>query len=406
MTTAITENNTASPLAKRFANYLSKIQIGYIEIDGLINQQFGDKNSELKAKITLRSNELFKLIIKEGAIGAAESFLQGHWEVDDLVTLMRILIQNQAALERVNGHSRARFSKLKKLIWYLYQRKNSISGSKRNIADHYDLSNDLFELFLDDTMMYSSAIYHEEDDTLEQAQEQKLRRICEQLQLKPNDHVLEIGTGWGGFSIFAAREYGCKVTTTTISQEQYNLAKQRVEAAGLGNKITLLLDDYRELTGTFDKLVSIEMIEAVGHQYLDTYFNVIHQRLKPGGEALIQAITIEDTRYQKALKEVDFIKRYIFPGSFIPCNRILVDSAANNGLKLHNLHDIGLSYALTLREWRRRFFLNIDDVTELGFDERFVRMWDFYLCYCEAGFLEQRISDVQLHYKNNMALTV
>lgn len=400
---ALISNKTVQ---QRLTHYLEQLAIGYIQVTGLdetnSTSAFGDENSELKAHITLHDEALFSFILKEGALGAAESYLQGHWEVDDLTALFRILIQNQQALERVNNPASARFKKMGRLFWYLYQRKNSLSGSRRNIADHYDLSNELFTLFLDQRMMYSSAIYQHPNQTLELAQEQKLHRICQQLQLCEDDHVLEIGTGWGGFAIFAAKYYGCRVTTTTISQAQFDLAKARVEAENLGDKITLLFDDYRELTGQFDKLVSIEMIEAVGHQYLDTYFKVCHERLKPGGQALIQAITIEDTRYEKALKEVDFIKRYIFPGSFIPCNQLLIQTAANNGLKLHDLHDIGQSYAITLNAWHHRFLDNIDAVRALGFDQRFERMWSFYLCYCEAGFIEERISDVQLHFKNTM----
>jgi cyclopropane-fatty-acyl-phospholipid synthase len=276
-------------------------------------------------------------------------------------------------------------------------RKNTRGGSRRNIAEHYDLGNDLFELFLDSRMMYSSAIYARDDEDLEVASVRKLDRICHKLDLQPSDHLLEIGSGWGGFAIHAAGQYGCRVTTTTISAEQHALARQRVADAGLSDRVTVLLEDYRDLSGQYDKLVSIEMVEAVGHHFLDQYFAVLSQRLKPNGLALIQAITIEDHRYKQALKSVDFIKRHVFPGSFIPSVGALVGSAAQRtDMKLVHLEDIGPSYALTLREWHRRFLARLDEVRALGYPERFVRLWRWYLAYCEGGFLERTIGDVQL----------
>jgi cyclopropane-fatty-acyl-phospholipid synthase len=276
-------------------------------------------------------------------------------------------------------------------------RRNTRRGSRENIAAHYDLGNDLFRLFLDDNLMYSSAIFTAADDTLETASLRKLDRICQKLELKPSDHLVEIGTGWGGMALHAARHYGCRVTTTTISKEQHTLASERVAAAGLGDRVTVLLQDYRDLAGSYDKLVSIEMIEAIGPQYLDTYFEKCAALLKPDGLALVQAITIEDHRYEQALASVDFIQRHIFPGSFIPCVTAMTGSAARAGeLRLLNLEDIGPSYARTLNHWRCRFFANIEQVRALGYDDRFVRMWEFYLCYCEGGFLERSISDVHL----------
>jgi cyclopropane-fatty-acyl-phospholipid synthase len=276
-------------------------------------------------------------------------------------------------------------------------KRNTRLGSRKNISAHYDLGNDLFKLFLDENMMYSSAIFAEADDSLERASQRKLDRICQKLQLQPGDHLLEIGTGWGGMAVHAARHYGCRVTTTTISREQHELARQRIVEAGLADRVTLLHEDYRDLPGSYDKLVSIEMIEAVGHQYLDTYFRKCASLLKPDGLALIQAITIEDHRYRQALTSVDFIKRQVFPGSFIPCVTAMVDSAARAGqLRLLNLEDFGPSYATTLKHWRQRFLSRLDRVRALGYDDRFIRMWEFYLCYCEGGFLERSISDVHL----------
>jgi cyclopropane-fatty-acyl-phospholipid synthase len=245
--------------------------------------------------------------------------------------------------------------------------------------------------------MYSSATFYHPDLSLEDASTAKLERICQKLQLQPDDHILEIGTGWGGFAIYAAKNYGCHITTTTISKEQYQAAQQRVIDAGVADRVTILMEDYRDLQGRYDKLVSIEMIEAVGHHYLDTYLKQCAALLKPNGLALIQAITIEDSYYYQALKSVDFIKRYIFPGSFIPCVSAIVASAARStDLRLINLEDQGESYALTLNHWRKRFLAALDQVRAQGYNDEFIRMWEFYLCYCEGGFKEKSISNVQL----------
>jgi len=271
-------------------------------------------------------------------------------------------------------------------------RRNTREGSRRNIAAHYDLGNPFFSLFLSEDLMYSSALYASTEDTLEAASQRKLARICEQLQLTADDRVIEIGTGWGGFALYAAREIGCHVTTTTISVEQYTLAKARVEAAGLQDRVTLLLKDYRDLEGQYDKLVSIEMIEAIGAQYLDTYFATLTRLLNPDGLALLQAITIEDQRYEQARRSVDYIKRFVFPGSFIPSiNAIVAAKTRSSDLQLIGQHDFGPSYALTLRAWRHRFLAQLPAVRAQGFDARFIRMWEFYLAYCEGGFLERSI---------------
>ena len=280
--------------------------------------------------------------------------------------------------------------------WHRFNR-NSLTGSRRNIAAHYDLGNDFFAAWLDERMMYSSGLFEDESDTLEQAQVNKLNRICRQLDLKPTDSLVEIGTGWGGLAIHAARHFGCRVTTTTISREQYDYACRQVQQAGLTDRIDVLMRDYRDLDGRYDKLVSVEMIEAVGHHYLDRYLATIDGLLKPDGLALVQAITIEDFRYQSALKSVDFIKRYIFPGSFIPSlSAITASMARATRLGLIELADFGASYALTLRHWRQRFDAAWDDISATGFDETFRRRWQFYLAYCEGGFRERAISDVHL----------
>jgi cyclopropane-fatty-acyl-phospholipid synthase len=349
----------------------------------------------LRATLRVHDPAFYRAIAANGSVGAGESYMEGHWDCDDLVALIRLFARNRELLDAVErGPARLGGIAMRGLHSL---RRNTRGGSRRNIAAHYDLGNEFFALFLDQDMMYSSAMFASPDDTLEQASARKLRRICEKLELRASDHLLEIGTGWGGMALFAAREYGCRVTTTTISERQHALAAERVRAAGLQDRITLLRRDYRDLEGHYDKLVSIEMVEAVGHQFLDGYFGKCASLLAPGGLALVQAITIEDHRYAQALRSVDFIKRHVFPGSFIPCASVLVESAARAGrLRLLNLEDFGDSYALTLRHWRQRFLARREQARALGLDERFLRYWEFYLCYCEGGFLEHATSDVQL----------
>jgi cyclopropane-fatty-acyl-phospholipid synthase len=280
---------------------------------------------------------------------------------------------------------------------YHHVRKNTKVGSRKNILAHYDLGNDFYALFLDETMTYSCAIFEQENSSLKQASEAKYDRICRKLQLAAGDRVIEIGTGWGGFAVHAARNYGVQVTTTTISDEQHQFARQRIKAAGLEDRITLLKKDYRDLSGKFDKLVSIEMIEAVGHQYLPIFFRTCSRLLKDDGIMALQAITIGDQIFDRHKRTVDFIKRYIFPGSCIPSiTAISIALAKATDLRLVHLEDITPHYARTLREWRRRFFTNIKKVRALGFSDTFVRMWEYYLCYCEGGFAERYLGDVQM----------
>lgn len=375
---------------------LGNLQHGHLRIRELgESKSYGNTDLPGFGTLTVDDGRFYGKLAFGGSVGAAESYMDGDWQTDDLVGLMRLLIRNRNLLDAMEGGG-ARFAGwLMKAAHAL--RRNTRTGSRKNIAAHYDLGNALFELFLDPSLMYSSAVFDRDGMTLEQASQRKLQLICEKLSLGTEDHLVEIGTGWGGMAIYAAKHTGCRVTTTTISQEQFDLAKARIEAEGLQDRITLLFNDYRDLKGQFDKLVSIEMIEAIGHQYQDTYFAKCASLLKPGGTALIQAITIEDHRYQQALDSVDFIKRYIFPGSYIPCVSSMVSSAAQAGqLRLLNLQDIGDSYAKTIHAWRERFLSREPEVLALGYDRRFLRMWDFYLAYCEAGFLEQSISDVHL----------
>jgi cyclopropane-fatty-acyl-phospholipid synthase len=309
--------------------------------------------------------------------------------------VVRVFCANMATLEALDGPlARAVQPALRGLHWL---NRNTEVQARKNIAAHYDLGNDMFRLFLDPTMMYSSAIYPRLNSTLEEAAVHKLDVVCRKLDLKPGDHLLEVGTGWGGLAVHAAKNYGCRVTTTTISKAQHAVAVQRAQQAGVADRVTFLLDDYRDLTGQYDKLVSIEMIEAVGEQYMDTYFAKLSSLLKPDGLALIQAITIADQRYEQALRSVDFIQRYIFPGGFLPSVAAIADRVARvTDMEIVHLEDIGLHYARTLQHWRDRFFANLAAVRDLGYDDTFVRMWDYYLCYCEGGFRERVIGTRQV----------
>ena len=354
-----------------------------------------DSSDTLRAQLRVNDPQFYRAVAANGSVGAAEAYMDGYWDCDDLVAVVRMLVRNRDLLDAMET-GMARVGGLAMQAWNRFHR-NTRNGSRRNIAAHYDLGNDFFRLFLDENLMYSSAIFASPDESLETASARKLDRICQKLNLQPYDRVVEIGTGWGGFALHAVKHYGCHVTTTTISREQYDLARARVREAGLEHSIEIVLEDYRDLTGTFDKLVSIEMIEAIGHQYLDAYFGKVGTLLKPDGMALIQAITIEDHRYAQALRAVDFIKRYIFPGSFIPSISAMLGSMAQSSdMKLFNLEDIGPSYASTLHAWRERFHTRLSDVRKLGYDDRFVRMWDFYLAYCEGGFIERSIGTVQM----------
>jgi cyclopropane-fatty-acyl-phospholipid synthase len=349
----------------------------------------------LRACVRIHDAAFYRRIALNGSVGAAESYMDGQWDCDELVALVRILVRNRDRLDAME-RGPARLGGAAMRAWAAL-RRNTHAGSRRNIAAHYDLGNEFFRLFLDDNLMYSSALFACEHESLEVAQTRKLARICDKLQLSADTRVIEIGSGWGGFALHAAREHGCHVTTATISHEQYHLARARVAAAGLSDRIEVLLADYRSLSGRYDRLVSIEMIEAIGHQYLDTYFRKVGALLEDDGMALIQAITIEDYRYAQALRSVDFIKRYVFPGSFIPSISAMLEAVGRvSDLKLFNLEDIGPSYALTLRAWRERFLRRREQVRSLGYPERLVRMWDFYLAYCEGGFIERATGDVQM----------
>lgn len=375
---------------------LAKLQDAVLTIcDPLGESVLGKSGADgLRARIDVRDPGFYRQLGLGGSIGAAESYMNREWETDDLCGVMQIMLRNRGLLHSMDGGLASLGNQLLK-FWH-FARRNTQSGSKSNIAAHYDLGNDLFALFLDQHGMYSSATFYHPDMSLEQASTAKLERICQKLELQPQDHVLEIGTGWGGFAAYAATHYGCRITTTTISREQFQAARQRVAVAGVADRVKVVMQDYRDLEGCYDKLVSIEMIEAVGHHYLDTYLQQCAALLKPQGLALIQGITIEDRYYRQALNRVSFIQRYIFPGSFIPSIGAIVAGAADHtDLRLINLEDQGESYALTLNHWRQRFMATLDQVRAQGYDEAFIRMWEFYLCYSESGFRERSISSVQ-----------
>jgi cyclopropane-fatty-acyl-phospholipid synthase len=376
---------------------LARLYDGCLEIeeDGEIFT-FGQapEDTILIGRLVVHDVSCYNEIMTGGTIGAAESFMTGDWSSPDLTKLVRVMVRNLDILDNIEGGLALISKPLLKGFHYFNQ--NSAKGSRRNIAAHYDLGNDLFEAFLDPTMMYSSGIFPSPEAGMEDASLNKLKVICDKLQLTADDNVVEIGTGWGGFAIYAAKHYGCSVTTTTISQQQFNLAKQRVEEEGLQDKITLLLEDYRDLkkvyAGQFDKLVSIEMIEAVGWKFYNTFFSHCSALLKPEGLALIQAITIVDQRYNQARKDVDFIQRYIFPGSCIPSVTALVNASTNaSDLNLVQAQDFGFHYARTLKMWQDTFNGQSNLISELGYSDDFKRMWQFYLSYCEGGFEERTI---------------
>jgi cyclopropane-fatty-acyl-phospholipid synthase len=384
---------------KALLGQLALIQDGEVRIhDGGESYRFGARTARcgLAVTITVRDPQFYCLAAFSGTVGAGESYIHGHWRCDDLTALVRIMVLNRHVMQDMEGGFAARGSALLRRLLH-WANRNSKTGSARNIAAHYDLGNDLYQLMLDETMAYSCGIFLHEEATLHEASIAKFDAVCRKLALTPTDHLVEIGTGWGGLAIHAAERYGCRVTTTTISREQHDFAREKIAARGLSDRITLLFEDYRDLKGQFDKLVSIEMIEAVGARYLDTYFRKCSSLLKPTGAMLLQAITLQDQYYTRAVRSVDYIQRFIFPGSFIPSINAISDSVVRaTDMKLFNLEDIGPHYAPTLRLWRERFFANISKVRALGYPESFNRLWEFYLCYCEGGFAERQLGTVQV----------
>lgn len=400
-TLSVSKTTVLAPLLGALARTVVLAQLGKLRHGHLRllchGQQwsFGEASSPLQAEVEVLDDATWSLIAGNGSIGAGEAYIHGYWRSPDLARVTRLFVANLDVLDALEG-GLARLGRPALRLLHRFNR-NSRRGARRNILAHYDLGNALFEQLLDPTMMYSAAQYEYPEQSLEQAQLHKLERICQKLELRAQDHLLEIGCGWGSLAIHAATHFGCRVTTTTLSQAQYAYTQARVRALGLEQQITVLCDDYRDLKGTFDKLVSIEMIEAVGHRYLPVYFRQCAALLKPDGLMLLQAITIRDQRYAQARRSVDFIQRYIFPGGALPSLSVLLDTASRQtALNLVHLEDFGLDYARTLEHWRDNLRKSRTLLADQGYDDTFQRLWEFYLCYCQGGFEERAIGVAQL----------
>jgi cyclopropane-fatty-acyl-phospholipid synthase len=377
---------------------LRRLRDGEIRmLDGGSEWRFGARTERCPLSVTIEvlHPRFYADAAFGGTVGAGAAYIRGLWRCNDLTALTRVMYVNRAVMDQMDGRWTFLSRPLRRAFHWLH--RNSKAGSERNISAHYDLGNDFYQLMLDETMAYSCAIFSDDATTLAAASRAKFDAVCRKLALQPGDHLLEIGTGWGGLAIHAARHYGCRVTTTTISHEQFNFARAQVEQHGLGDRITVLLEDYRSLKGQYDKLASVEMIEAVGAPYLDTYLAKCAALLRESGAMLLQAITIQDQYYRAQLRTVNFIQRYVFPGSFIPSVGAIAESLRRvTDMKIFHLQDIGPHYARTLALWRRNFFEHLAAVRKLGFSDQFIRLWEFYLCSCEAGFAERALGDVQL----------
>ena len=360
-------------------------------------KRFGNPdNGGLEADLQVHKGEFFRKACLGGSLGVADSYSNGDWDTADLVSFFRFFLQNQEVMDGMESGWATLLNKLARWA-YLIGQKNTIQGSRKNISLHYDLGNDFYELMLDPTMTYSCGIFESENSTLEEASLAKYDRIIDQLKIEPHHHVLEIGCGWGGFAERLAQRTDARLTATTISSEQFKYAENRINNLGASDRVTIVKQDYRNLSGVFDRVVSIEMIEAVGHEYLPTYFSKIAELLSQNGAAIIQAITMPDHRYSQYLKEVDYIRTRVFPGSNVPSVSAMVQAVAKKSdLRPTNIFDFGYHYARTLREWRLRFLQNEDKIARLGYDQSFRRAWLYYLCYCEAGFEEGYTGDVHL----------
>lgn len=391
-------------LSSVYKNFLIKF-LGNIKEGTII---FKDKNEQTFGKgkpvvnIEVLNSKFYRRAVLSGDLGFAESYAKGEWKTNNLTNLILILINNKDNLENLN----MRWSFISKIIARFdhWRRKNTISGSKRNIQEHYDLSNKLFSIFLDKTMTYSCGVFESEKTTLHEAQIRKIDMIIEKAQLKPEDHVLEIGSGWGGLSRRAVEKIGCKFTTITLSEDQFIYVKNMIKDEGLENNINVKLIDYRNVEGTYDKVISVEMIEAIGYELFNSYFEKIEEVLKPNGIAVIQAITYPDENYEVYRKGCDFIQKFIFPGSLLPSVKIMNESIAQKTeMKVIGLERIGPSYAITLNAWAKKFNANKDNIMKLGFDEYFINLWNYYFSYCEAGFSAGTIDDVQIVIKGGKA---
>jgi len=362
----------------------------------------GTGEGNISASMVINNDEFYKRIILFGDIGFGEAYVDGLWDTDNITSVIKWILLNIENAPSVSG-SNTQTLALNFLKWFNklshFKRKNTVEGSRKNISEHYDLNNDFFASFLDPTMTYSSAYFYKDGLSLQDAQFAKYERLCRQLHLKPTDHVLEIGSGWGGNAIYMAKTYGCKVTSLTISEEQHKMAVERVEAEGLSDRVSILIKDYRQMEGSFDKIVSVEMLEAVGHNYMEVYFSKVNGLLKKNGILALQVITSPDSRYDSLRKGVDWIQKHIFPGSLLPSVGAINSAVNRTGdLTLVDLKDIGMDYAKTLKLWFDAFNANLPKVKSLGFDETFIRKWNYYLCYCEAAFIMRNINTMQLVY--------
>jgi len=377
-------------------NFLKRISDGQLLIvDGSDERKFGSKG--MRVSLIIHDKRAYSKLLLGGPIGAAEAYMLGYWSTDNLTGLIRIFLRNRKELEDFNTKA----SMIKRPLHSLFHRmhRDTLSQSKENISAHYDLGNDFFQLFLDPSLTYSSGYFCDFRDTMEEASFQKVDRICRKLELKPEDEVLEIGTGWGSFALHAATHYGCKITTTTISDEQYEHVVKAVRDRSLEQQVTVLKKDYRSIKGQYGKIVSIEMIEAVGLEYMPTFFRACSQLLKPGGSMLIQAITISEDRFESAKNSVDFIQRYIFPGGALPSVELLMGESQQANLRPFGVEDMTQHYAETMLRWRLKFEENLNEIKDLGRGDTFLRMWDYYLCYCEGGFLESAIGCVHMQFQ-------
>ncbi len=357
--------------------------------------RLGNPEADLRATVRVHDGRAFRAGLLHGEVGLGEAYMQGWWEADDLVSVVRMAVRQMAVFDESGGWLAALGKAANRLLHR--RRRNHVEGSRENIGHHYDLGNDFYRLWLDPTLAYSCAMFEAPDQSLEAAQRAKFEAICRKLRLGPGDHLLEIGTGWGGFALHAARTRGCRVTTTTISRQQFDFAKDLFQREGLSDRIDLRLEDYRHLAGQYDKAVSIEMFEAVGLEYYDAYFGAVERLLKPGGAFLLQTITMNERRFPDYIRQSDWIQKHIFPGAELASvSAILASLGRCTRMNLHHLEDLGMHYAHTLRAWRGSFRAHLDEVRALGFDETFIRMWDYYLASCEGAFLDRYIGDAQL----------
>ncbi len=409
--TTLTLNRKFSLYETLLFKVFNQLPLGSLELelpDGHV-LYFGG-GSEVKARIHVTNSNFFNKSVWYGDIGFAESYMDGDWHTDNIADVISWFIINLNYNPILTGKGVRKYAiNFLRLANKLYHntRENTIEGSKKNISEHYDLGNDFYKLFLDKTMTYSSAIFKSADQSLEDAQTEKYDRLCRQIDLKSTDHILEIGSGWGGFAVHAAKIYGCRVTTVTISEEQFKYAQERFVREGLQDQIDIRMQDYRTLEGTFDKIVSIEMLEAVGHEYLPVYFQKVDDLLKPAGSIALQVITSGEKRYGEFRKDVDFIQKHIFPGSQTPSIGA-IQQAINkvSDLNLFDAKDIGLHYAKTLRLWSDEFNKHLDEVKKLGMNDKFIRKWNYYLHYCESAFRLRHVTVMQLVYTrpNNTSL--